>query len=112
MIERIAVIGGDARQLWLAQALLRSGFRVRTYAVPGLEDGPGGLFSALDGAQAAALPMPALDVNGRIRTAGGEGVAWMWVRAIIAILLVVLAVILAVDSIRTIMKEAKENAAA
>lgn len=44
--------------------------------------------------------------------AGGEGVAWMWVRAIIAILLVVLAVILAVDSIRTIMKEAKENAAA
>ncbi len=75
MIERIAVIGGDARQLWLAQALLRSGFRVRTYAVPGLEDGPGGVFSALDGAQAAALPMPALDVNGRIRTAGGEGVA-------------------------------------
>ena len=44
--------------------------------------------------------------------AGGEGVAWMWIRAILAILLVVLAVILAVDSIRTIMKEAKKNAAA
>lgn len=44
--------------------------------------------------------------------AGGEGVAWMWIRAVIAVLLVVLAVILAVDSIKTIMKEAKENAAA
>lgn len=44
--------------------------------------------------------------------AGGEGVIWMWIRAIIAILLVVLAVILAVDSIKTIIKEAKENAAA
>ena len=44
--------------------------------------------------------------------AGGEGTVWMWIRAIIAILLVVLAVILAIDSIKTIMKDAKKNAAA
>ena len=58
MIERIAVIGGDARQMWLAQALLRSGLRVRCAEVPGMDDEPGGLYGALDGAQAAALPMP------------------------------------------------------
>lgn len=44
--------------------------------------------------------------------AGGEGVVWMWIRAVIAVLLVVLAVILAVDSIKTIAKEAKGSAAA
>ena len=42
--------------------------------------------------------------------AGGEGVVWMWVRAIIAILLVVLAVILAVEGIRTISSQKKNKA--
>lgn len=74
MIERIAVIGGDARQMWLAQALLRSGFRVRCAEVPGMDDEPGGLYDALDGAQAAALPMPALTQNGRIRSERSAGI--------------------------------------
>lgn len=75
MIERIAVIGGDARQMWLAQALLRSGFRVRCAEVPGIDDEPGGLYDALDGAQAAALPMPALTQNGRIRSQRSDGIS-------------------------------------
>lgn len=74
MIERIAVIGGDARQMWLAQALLRSGFRVRCAEVPGMDDAPGGLYGALDGAQAAALPMPALTQDGRIRSERSAGI--------------------------------------
>lgn len=74
MIERIAVIGGDARQMWLAQALLRSGFRVRCVEVPGMDDEPGGLYGALDGAQAVALPMPALTQNGRIRSERSAGI--------------------------------------
>lgn len=74
MIERIAVIGGDARQMWLAQALLRSGFRVRCAEVPGMDDEPGGLYDALDGAQAVALPMPALTQNGRIRSERSAGI--------------------------------------
>lgn len=44
--------------------------------------------------------------------AGGEGVVWMWIRAVIAILLVVLAVILAVDSLKTIIQEAKSKGSA
>lgn len=74
MIERIAVIGGDARQMWLAQALLRSGFRVRCAEVPGMDDEPGGLYDALDGAQAVALPMPALTQDGRIRSERSAGI--------------------------------------
>ena len=74
MIERIAVIGGDARQMWLAQALLRSGFRVRCVEVPGMDDEPGGLYDALDGAQAVALPMPALTQNERIRSERSAGI--------------------------------------
>ena len=75
MIERIAVIGGDARQMWLAQALLRSGFRVRCAEVPGMDDEPGGLYDALDGAQAVALPMPALTQDGRVRSQRSEGIS-------------------------------------
>lgn len=74
MIERIAVIGGDARQMWLAQVLLRSGFRVRCVEVPGMDDEPGGLYDALDGAQAVALPMPALTQDGRIRSERSAGI--------------------------------------
>ena len=75
MIERIAVIGGDARQMWLAQALLRSGFRVRCAEVPGMDDAPGGLYDALGGAQAVALPLPALRQDGRIRSQRNGGIS-------------------------------------
>ena len=38
-------------------------------------------------------------------TAGGEGVTWCWVRAVIAALLVILAVILAIDGVRSMSKK-------
>ncbi|BDF35446.1 carbon starvation protein A [Lachnospiraceae bacterium] len=41
---------------------------------------------------------------------GGEGVSWCYVRTIIAVLLVILAVVLAVDGIRTLMKQDKKTA--
>ena len=41
--------------------------------------------------------------------AGAEGVTWCWVRAVIAVLLVVLAVVLAIDGIKTMMNQ-KKNA--
>ncbi len=40
-------------------------------------------------------------------TAGGEGVTWCWVRAVIAALLVILAVILAIDGVKTMAKQKK-----
>jgi carbon starvation protein len=43
---------------------------------------------------------------------GAEGAGWMWIRGIIAILLVVLAVILAIEGIQTISKQIKEKKAA
>lgn len=45
-------------------------------------------------------------------TAGGEGVAWSYVRAIICVLLIVLAIILAVDGVKTLMAQQKEKQAA
>lgn len=43
--------------------------------------------------------------------AGAEGVAWCYVRAILAALLIILAVILAVDGVRTIVKQKKQKTA-
>ncbi len=40
-------------------------------------------------------------------TAGGEGVTWCWVRAVIAALLVILAVVLAIDGVKTMAKQKK-----
>ena len=40
-------------------------------------------------------------------TAGGEGVTWCWVRAVIAALLVILAVILAIDGVKKMEKQKK-----
>ena len=44
--------------------------------------------------------------------AGGEGVAWFYVRAIIAILLVVLAIVLVVEGIQALSRNSKKAAAA
>lgn len=43
--------------------------------------------------------------------AGAEGAGWCWIRGIIAILLVVLAVILAIEGISSLIKQHKEKAA-
>ncbi|MBD5539977.1 MAG: carbon starvation protein A [Lachnospiraceae bacterium] len=45
-------------------------------------------------------------------TAGGAGVAWCYVRAIISALLIVLAIILAIDGVKTMASQGKEKAGA
>lgn len=45
-------------------------------------------------------------------TAGGAGVAWCYVRAVISVLLIVLAIILAIDGIKTMASQGKEKAGA
>ena len=75
MIQDLAVLGGDARQQYLAQDLLRSGFTVTTYEVPGLSDTSGSLHDALEHAEAVALPMPALTPGGRIRSSVSHGIS-------------------------------------
>ena len=41
--------------------------------------------------------------------AGGEGVVWFYVRGIVAVLLVVLAIILVVEGIQALRKQAKSK---
>ena len=67
MLKTIAVLGGDARQRYLAERLMAGGFCVETYQVPGLPDSRTGLHAALSRAHAAALPMPALTKENWIR---------------------------------------------
>jgi carbon starvation protein len=43
--------------------------------------------------------------------AGGEGVAWFWVRGIIAILLVILAIVLVVEGVRALSNQRKAKTA-
>lgn len=45
-------------------------------------------------------------------TAGGAGVAWCYVRAVISALLIVLAIILAIDGIKTMVSQSKEKSGA
>ena len=67
MLKTIAVLGGDARQCYLAERLMAGGFCVEPYQVPGLPDSRTGLHAALSRAHAAALPMPALTKENWIR---------------------------------------------
>ena len=60
MLKTITVLGGDARQRYLAARLMAGGFSVETCQVPGLPDSSAGLHAALCHARAVALPMPAL----------------------------------------------------
>ena len=45
-------------------------------------------------------------------TAGGAGVAWCYVRAVISALLIVLAIILAIDGIKTMVSQSKKKSGA
>jgi len=61
----IALLGGDARQKYLADALLQAGHEVSTYSVPGLQNS-----GDIHRAELALLPVPAADPEGRIRGTG------------------------------------------
>ena len=60
LIHTIAVLGGDARQRYLAELLLDSGFTVQTFAVPGLPDTASSAAEATKDADAVCLPTPAV----------------------------------------------------
>lgn len=72
MIQTFAVIGGDARQRYLAEQLMAAGFAVSCCQVPGLSDTHASLHAALKDARAIALPMPALASPTHIRTEPGN----------------------------------------
>lgn len=74
MIRNITLLGGDARQQYLAQTLLRDGFSVSCCEVPGMSDS-GDLHAALAQTQAVILPMPALTRSGAIRSALSSGIS-------------------------------------
>ncbi len=57
-----ALLGGDARQLYLAEALRQAGHTVSTYAVPDMEN-----TGNVSRAEVVLLPTPALDAEGRVR---------------------------------------------
>jgi len=68
----IWVVGGDARQGWLAKLLAEEGHTVHTYGLEEMEDLPEGLKSGdldgLDKAHCVILPLPALGEGNRIHT--------------------------------------------
>lgn len=57
MAHSFAVIGGDARQRYLAEGLCRRGHVVETFGVPGLPDTKGSLREATARAEYVILPM-------------------------------------------------------
>lgn len=60
LIHTIAVLGGDARQRYLAGLLRESDFTVRTFAVPGLTNTAPSVQQAVQNADAVCLPTPAV----------------------------------------------------
>lgn len=71
MIQTFAVIGGDARQRYLAEQLMAAGFAVSCHQVPGLADTHASLHAAVQDARAVVLGMPALQSPALIRTQTG-----------------------------------------
>lgn len=62
-----AVIGGDARQRYVAEELARVGCDIAAFAVSGLNDTHKTVGEAVSIAEAVILPMPAFDKNGFVR---------------------------------------------
>ena len=63
LIHEISVLGGDARQCYLAELLESSGFCVHTFAVPGLPDTAASAEKAAAQADAVCLPVPAIEAG-------------------------------------------------
>ena len=66
MLHTFAVLGGDARQHYLAELLTASGFTVHTFAVPELPNTAASLEESVSQADAVCLPTPAV-TSGAIR---------------------------------------------
>ena len=68
--KKVAVLGGDQRQKWLALALMDEGILVQTHLVPELSDVP--LARALSEVDAVVLPVPALTPEGLLTAQRGS----------------------------------------
>ncbi|MBQ1264217.1 MAG: hypothetical protein IIV87_03355 [Oscillospiraceae bacterium] len=75
MHHSITLIGGDARQYYIARSLLESGFDIACWQVPNMADTHRSLHDALCTATAVVLPMPALYGNHVIRSQKSDGIA-------------------------------------
>lgn len=78
----VAVIGGDLRQVAVAEAIARSARQVRTYGLPGLPEDRGvsaasSLCEALAGAPVVVLPISGIGSNGRVNTLAGQPAVWL-----------------------------------
>ena len=60
LLHTFAVLGGDARQHYLAALLTASGFTVHTFAVPELQDTAASLEETVSQIDAVCLPTPAV----------------------------------------------------
>ena len=60
LLHTFAVLGGDARQHYLAELLTASGFTVHTFAVPELPNTAASLEESVSQADAVCLPTPAV----------------------------------------------------
>ena len=60
LLHTFAVLGGDARQRYLAALLTASGFTVHTFAVPELQDTAASLEETVSQIDAVCLPTPAV----------------------------------------------------
>ncbi len=74
MSKRIAVLGADPRQYWLAKSLEQAGHSVSVYGVSGLEDTKPTLPQTFTDAQAIVLPMPAFDRSGNLQLGPGRSI--------------------------------------
>ena len=75
MLHSITLVGGDARQYYLAQSLMESGYDIACFEVPDMADTHESLADALCAATAAALPMPALGERLMLRSQKSGGIS-------------------------------------
>lgn len=78
----VAVVGGDLRQLAVAEAIARLGARVRTYGLPGPPadcgvEAAATLREALNGASVVVLPISGANPTGRVASLSGQPTVYL-----------------------------------
>ena len=74
---RLAVLGGDERQIFLTQSLLEKGAKVKVLGFPKRKELIGchfcdNILEAISDVEAIILPMPGTDLEGNIITLGND----------------------------------------
>ena len=79
--KKLAVLGGDQRQKWLALALMDEGILVQTHLVPDCSDTP--LARALTEVDGVVLPVPAFSPEGLLTVQRGGPVTMEEILAVL-----------------------------